>query len=495
MNNYCINPQCHHQENPDNLNFCRSCGSKLTIDDRYRVIRPLGKGGFGQTYEVKDRDGTLKVLKVLTYTAPKGVQLFQQEANVLQRLRHSGLPKVEEDGYFTFKPNDTSNSLHCLVMEKIEGKNLKEWLEERNYEPISSEQAVEWLTQLTKILHRVHHQNYFHRDIKPQNIMCRSSDGQLVLIDFGAVREVTETIQKTSGEVTKISSAGYTPPEQRNGKAEPRSDFFALGRTFVYLLTAQDPINLSEDSRSGKLIWRTFATGVSKPVADLIDDLMAHFPNGRPKDTEALLQRLEKLIDRTQSTTIITQPTAFPLKPALTGAGIAIAIALGALTFQHFSKTPVENFLTYQSSEHQFAMKYPERWEKQELQNPLIADVLVFTAPKKNSADAYQEQMIVRIEDLPRPMSLEEYNKWSIGQIKTTFTDVNIIEETAKTVANNSGYAVVFDAKEGEKSLKKMQAWTLINNKAYVLTYTAEKSDYPEYLKSAEGMVESFAVN
>lgn len=492
---YCINPNCRHPENPENLNFCQSCGSKLSIDDRYRVIRPLGKGGFGKTYEVKDRDGTYKVLKVLINTQPLALELFHREANVLQRLGHPGLPRVEEDGYFTFKPNEMSKSLHCLVMEKIEGQNLEEWLKSRNYQPISSEQAVDWLLQLTQILHRVHNQNYFHRDIKPQNIMCRLSDEKLVLIDFGAVREITETIQRTTGQVTRISSRGYTPPEQINGKAEPRSDFFALGRTCVYLLTAQDPINLSEDSRSGKLIWRTFANGVSKPLADLIDDLMAYFPNGRPKNTEVLLQRLEKLSDRPLSPTTARSSNSFPLKPALIGAGIAIAIGLGALAFQHFTKTPLENFLTYQSTDHQFAIKYPEKWEKQELQNPLIADVVLFTAPKKNSADAYQENTIVRIEDLPRPMSLDEYNKWSIGQIKTTFPDVKIIEETAKTVANNSGYAVVFEAKEGEKDLKKMQAWTLINNKAYVLTYTAEKSDYPEYLKSAEGMVDSFAVN
>ena len=138
-------------------------------------------------------------------------------------------------------------------MEKIEGQDLLKWLEIQNYQPITSEQAIDWLTQLTEILNLVHNQNYFHRDIKPQNIMCRSN-GKLVLIDFGAVREVTETVQRTTGEVTRISSMGYTPEEQKKGKAEPRSDFFALGRTFVYLLTAQQPMNLQEDPRSGKLI-------------------------------------------------------------------------------------------------------------------------------------------------------------------------------------------------------------------------------------------------
>ncbi|WP_293134277.1 CHAT domain-containing protein [Microcoleus sp. bin38.metabat.b11b12b14.051] len=338
---HCINPQCQHPENPEYPKFCQSCGSKLLIDERYRVISVLGQGGFGKTFDVRDRDGTRKVLKVLINNDPLAVELFQREAHVLQRLKHPGLPKVEADAYFTFKPNDTSNLLHCQVMEKIEGKNLLQWLAERNHQPISSELAIDWLTQLTEILNLVHNQNYFHRDIKPPNIMCRPN-GKLVLIDFGAVREFTETVQRTSGEVTRIASMGYTPPEQKNGKAEPRSDFFALGRTFVYLLTAQEPRNLQEDPRSGKLIWRTFATQVSKPLADLIDDLMAHFPNGRPKDTQVILQRLAKLnkqLPSSQTTPIATIATG---RMAIVVAFIAgIMSLLVFLTFAH--KLPISD--------------------------------------------------------------------------------------------------------------------------------------------------------
>ena len=491
---YCINPQCRNPENPDTLNFCQSCGSKLLIDEHYRVIRALGEGGFGKTYEVRDREGTRKVLKVLTYNDPKGVELFQKEAIVLQKLRHPGLPTVEAGGYFTFKPNDTSTALHCLVMEKIEGKNLQQWLESQNYKPIDSQLAINWLTQLTEILNLVHNQNYFHRDIKPPNIMCRPN-GQLVLIDFGAVREVTETVQRITGEVTRISSAGYTPEEQKKGKAEPRSDFFALGRTLVFLLTAQEPRNLQEDSRSGKLIWRNVATGTSKPLADLIDDLMSYFPKDRPQDTQVLLQRLAKMVDRSP-TSLSRKTPAFALggKQVLIGMGIAGAIAASALAIQNFSKPQVENLLTYQNSANQFKIKYPEKWEKQESQNPFTPDVVVFISPKRNSADAYQEKITVSIETLEKPMSLDEYNNWSLNQIKT-LTDVKILEENAKTVANKSGYAVVFDAKEEAKNMKKMQAWTLINNKAYVLTYTAENSEYSEYIKTAETMMNSLEIN
>jgi serine/threonine protein kinase len=501
---YCINPNCRHPENLDTINFCQTCGSELLINARYRVITVLGQGGFGKTFAVRDRDGTQKVLKVLMNNDTLGVELFQREANVLQRLKHPGLPTVESEGYFTFRVKGTDKSLHCLVMEKIEGKNLQQWLEAQNYQPISSELAIDWLTQLTEILNLVHNQNYFHRDIKPQNVMCRSN-GKLVLIDFGAVREVTETIQRATGEVTRISSMGYTPEEQKKGKAEPRSDFFALGRTFVYLLTAQEPRNLQEDPRSGKLIWRNVATQTSKPLADLIDDLMGYFPKDRPKDTQVLLQRLGKLSvkrsypvgNRPLSPSPDRRTSRFALesKPALMGLGVAGAIAISAFAIQHFSKTQVENLLTYQSSAHQFKIKYPEKWEKQELQNPVINDVVVFIAPKKNTADAYQEQITVSIEDLPKPMSLDEYNQSSLQQIKTNFTDVKILEETPKTIANHRGYTVVFDDKDGQTNTKKMQTWTLMDNKAYVITYTAEKSEYSDYLKTAENMMNSFEIN
>lgn len=264
----------------------------------------------------------------------------------------------------------------------------------------------------------------------------------------------------------------------------------------MYLLTAQQPRNLQEDPRSGKLIWRNLATGASKPLADLIDDLMAHFPNGRPRDTQVLLQRLAKMVDRPSPSPPRRTPAfAVGWKQALMGISVAGAIAVSAFAIQNFSKTGVDKFLTYQSSAHQFKIKYPEKWEKQESQNTLINDVVVFLAPKNNSADSFQEQITVSIEDLPKPMSLDEYNQSSINLIKTNFNDVKILEENSKTFANNRGHTVIFDAQDGPKATKIMQTWTLMNNKAYVLTYTAEKSEYSEYIKTAEEMMNSLEIN
>ena len=128
-------------------------------------------------------------------------------------------------------------------MEKIDGLNLTQWMQQQGNHPIHQEQAIRWLTQLSGILQQIHQNNYFHRDIKPSNVMIRTS-GQLALVDFGAAREMTQTyfsqVDQGAG-VTAISSVGYTPPEQEQGQAVPQSDFYALGSHPDLLANRQIP--------------------------------------------------------------------------------------------------------------------------------------------------------------------------------------------------------------------------------------------------------------
>ncbi len=268
------------------------------LQGRYQVIRLLGQGGFSQTYEVED-GGSAKVLKVLLENYPKAVDLLQREARVLSQLNCPGVPKVEPDAFFVFHPQSSEEPLHCLVMEKIPGLDLKQWLAERHHQPINQKQAFDWLRQLTEILGQLHQQSFFHRDIKPSNIILKP-DGQLVLIDFGSVRQITSTYLKKSQDChtgTCLYSLGYAPLEQVDGKAVPQSDFFALGRTFVHLLTGKPPYDFSCDSSTGQLRWRKDAPHISESLADLIDWLIAPFPGQRPQDTQAILQALEVLAE------------------------------------------------------------------------------------------------------------------------------------------------------------------------------------------------------
>ncbi|PZV15859.1 MAG: hypothetical protein DCF21_11170 [Leptolyngbya sp.] len=301
----CINPVCPQSNHPDNggRDACATCGSALVLQGRYRVMRLISSdSGFGRVYEAYERN-IPKILKVLKegYNAnAKVVELFRREAQVLSQLNHPGVPRVETEGYFLYYPANRAEPSHCLVMEKIDGPNLKQWMVQQGNHPISEKQAMLWMTQLADVLDLVHGHNYFHRDIKPENIMLRPS-GQLVLVDFGAAREMTQTYMANLGDsgITTVSSAGYTPPEQEQGQAVPQSDFYALGRTLIYLMTAKLPNDSAiYNSRTNAFLWRSLAPQISAPLADLVDDLIAPAAANRPQTTTSILERLAQVRSR-----------------------------------------------------------------------------------------------------------------------------------------------------------------------------------------------------
>jgi len=293
---YCINPECKHRENDDNLTSCQACGTPLLVRNRYRLIRPLRKLDrrlATEIFEVEDiKDNhTRKVLKILKDNEPKLVEKFEEEALTLQWLDCPGIPKVDIDGYFQLTIAEDSEPLNCLVMEKIEGEDLEKW--SATHGRISQKVAINWLRQIFEILGVLHENKFLHRDIKPSNIILKP-DGQLVLIDFGSIRQINNTYlaKLKLRSVTTYISSGYTAPEQMEGEGLPGSDFFAVGRTFVHLVTGLHPVDLPRDGKTGQLIWRDRAPQISAPVADFIEDLMAVDPAARPQNIQAILRYL-----------------------------------------------------------------------------------------------------------------------------------------------------------------------------------------------------------
>ena len=300
---YCINPECEQRENPAAAQNCQACGTPLLIADRYRILKPVRSPNPARPtdiFEVEDLGtgenewGTVKVLKVLKHTHNSDlVRLFQQEARVLIWLAGRGeVPQVEPDGYFAIKLLNNSQKLSGLVMEKISGENLAEFLTKNQY--VSQELAFDWLQQMLHILQKIHKYHLVHRDIKPSNLMLEV-DGKLRLIDFGAATEA-------GLDTTPVGSAGYCAPEQVAGKAEVRSssrasltDFFALGRTFVHLLTGLQPIDFPVNPKTGKLNWRNQAVDVDELFVSLIDELMEPLPENRPENTQVILEKLKNI--------------------------------------------------------------------------------------------------------------------------------------------------------------------------------------------------------
>ncbi|MEH1866896.1 MAG: serine/threonine-protein kinase [Nostoc sp.] len=279
----CVNPDCQKPLNPDKNNYCHSCRAELIplLGGRYRPTQVLSdEGGFGRTYLAEDVH-KLNECCVVKQFAPKlqgtgpltkAIELFKQEASRLQELaEHPQIPTLlayfEQNGYL------------FLVQQFIDGQNLlKEWERHGNY---SETEIREFLLDLLPVLKFIHVRGVIHRDIKPQNIIRRQSDGRLVLIDFGASKQLTATVQTKMGTV--IGSHGYTALEQmQDGKAYPASDLFSLGATCFHLLTGVRPSQLwIQQGYSWVGSWRQYlispgrdGVSVSIELGEVLDKLL-----------------------------------------------------------------------------------------------------------------------------------------------------------------------------------------------------------------------------
>jgi serine/threonine protein kinase len=310
----CINPECSQPNNAGAERFCKACGCGLLLNGKYRAIGLFADGNpdgqlddkFDATEEDEPENREIeiyeaidttegdrpKILKVLYTSDRKAIARFHVEADVLMNYWVEGMPPVDSEGFFPFELSiDNPIPAYCLVMDKISGLNLKRWLQRNNYQPIEEIQALDWLQQLTIILAKIHAADFVHRDIKPSNILYRSEDKRLFLIDFGSAYALPA--QGSTGDTsTPIGTPTYMAPEQHGGKPNPRSDFYALGRTFVHLLTGRNPDTIPQD-RQNRLLWRQFAQPLSDGFAGLIDSLLESNPDRRPRDTVQLLTRIQ----------------------------------------------------------------------------------------------------------------------------------------------------------------------------------------------------------
>lgn len=275
------------------------------LSGRYRVVNILGAGGFGHTYIAEDtqRPGSPRcVLKHLTFATgnPAVLQqvrrLFQSEAEVLERLgKHPQIPRLL--AYFE------QNQEFYLVQEFIEGHPLSEELTEGVRWQES--QVVSLLEEVLGILQYVHGQNVIHRDIKPDNLM-RRSDGKLVLIDFGAVKTISNVVTEASGTTTlsvPIYTFGYGASEQCMGRPRYSSDLYSLGMIAIQALTGLRPSQLPQDANTMEVVWRDHAT-VSEPLAAVLDQMTRYHANQRYQSATEALQALHPLI--------AGSPTRFP---------------------------------------------------------------------------------------------------------------------------------------------------------------------------------------
>jgi serine/threonine protein kinase len=291
---YCINPSCTAPDkNSSTTSFCLSCGKNILLKDRYRALQLLGQGGFGKTFKAIDEDRPRKplcVIKQFAYsnadsqTQQVALQLFYEEARHLEALgSHPQIPELL--AYFDVEGQS------YLVQEFIDGQDSQQELNSNG--SFNQQQVRELLTSLLPVLDLLHGGSVpvIHRDLKPANIIRRYSDNQLVLVDFGAAKQATQTILAKTG--TKIGSPEYSAPEQIRGKPTFASDIFSLGVTCIHLLTQVSPFDLF-DIHSDTWIWRDYLENnpVDQQLGEVLDKMIA---NSLPLRYQSAIEVLQAL--------------------------------------------------------------------------------------------------------------------------------------------------------------------------------------------------------
>lgn len=314
------------------------------IAERYQVQSVLGQGGSGITYAVEDihthQQLALKALSLKGIQDWKQLELFEREAQVLSQLDHPAIPQ-----YIDYFQTDTdSNRWFYIVQELAPGQSLADLVQKGwRASPTEVRQLALQMLDILKYLHGLT-PPIIHRDIKPQNII-RNQDGQIYLVDFGAVQNVH---RNTAGS-TVVGTYGYMAPEHFQGKAISATDLYSLGATLLFLLTHCSPADLPQqrlkiDFRKVVQLQPEFADWLDHLIEPAVEDRLSSAqealaaltrPASKPVRPQSLSQRkMEALRQQPKGSKIRLQKTPSQLTVDIPPSGLrgkTLGIGLFAL--------------------------------------------------------------------------------------------------------------------------------------------------------------------
>jgi serine/threonine protein kinase len=260
------------------------------LENNYQIIHEIGRGGFARTYLANNlrRFNEQCVLKQFapetSGNEAKTTELFEREASVMYKLDHNQIPKFREQ----FKARTATGESLFIVQDYVAGDNYWQLIEGRG-RLFSEAEACEFLRKVLPVLGYIHSCGVIHRDISPDNIICRQSDGMPVLIDFGAVREAAA--KYSQHQSTIVGKVGFAPEEQmRRGQVGADSDLYALAATVLALITGKEPANLY-NSQLACWQWEHLVQ-ISPDLTKVLEKMLAYQPKNRYQSAGEVLADL-----------------------------------------------------------------------------------------------------------------------------------------------------------------------------------------------------------
>jgi tRNA A-37 threonylcarbamoyl transferase component Bud32 len=258
------------------------------LNRRYKIKRRLGSGGFSYTYLAEDTHRPGNPVCVVKHLQPArhdevflevARRLFKTEAEILEIVgEHEQIPQLM--AYFE------ENQQFYIVQEYIQGHSIQEELIPG--QPKSEDEVIDFLKDILPVLVFIHRHNVIHRDIKPSNFIRRERDQHIVLIDFGAVKQIQPQVENLT---VAVGTVGYAPPEQFMGQPTINSDIYALGMIAIQALTGTLAQQLERDPNTLALIWRHLAQ-TTEELATVLDKMVAYNYLDRYRSAEEVLRAL-----------------------------------------------------------------------------------------------------------------------------------------------------------------------------------------------------------
>ncbi|MGL5940698.1 MAG: protein kinase domain-containing protein [Waterburya sp.] len=493
--------------------------------------------------QLKPRSANPKTLEIAR-------RLFNREAEIMNRLGHCDrIPRLlayfEHDHEF-FLVQELIEG-HDLSQEIIAGEP---WSEEKSITLLKDILEVLLVVQQHSVIHRdLKPSNLMRRQQDGKIILIDfGSVKQVSTQVIDATGQVKPTIA--------VGTKSYMPMEQMMGRPGFHSDIYAVGMIAIQALTGIPPKQLNTDEDGELIWRNRLNSEVhyQPRFLDILDKMVRRLHQERYSSAGVVLSELEQLDAEKNNTkdtivianrqvskpseTVVTPPPPPPdyeratelvrpsnsapdpnpaienpgqyYKPStpsrrssskpksklkiisiILGGVALLLVGLGSWLFIKNQTTEPEIKLSfYQDPSQDFKIGYPELWSK-ENRDDFFATGVIFFAPLENAQDTFKEQVSILVEVLPQDMSLAKYTEESIAEIKK-LSDPNVSTAQTVNLGKQEARQVIYNGEENGNPVRRMQTWSIKNNQAYVITYTAQPDSYESYLPTVEKMIESF---